>query len=106
MRTARRFVLCTFLALAFPASALAATSAGQPFPSNLFTIEDSSQVTGLRVNLAKPDCAARPNDCADIDVLNSLDGFNIQPRISVPFSAPINPATVSSATIFPSRPGG
>ena len=106
LRTARRFVLCTFLALAFPASALAATSAGQPFPSNLFTIEDSSQVTGLRVNLAKPDCAARPNDCADIDVLNSLDGFNIQPRISVPFSAPINPATVSSATIFLLGPAG
>jgi hypothetical protein len=106
LRTVRRFVLCTCLALAFPASALAATSAGQPFPSNLFTVEDASQATGLRVNLTKPDCAARPSDCADIDVLNTLDGFNIQPRISVPFSAPINPATVSSETIFLLGPAG
>jgi hypothetical protein len=39
------------------------------------------------VNLPKPDCAARPSDCADIDVLNTLDGFNLQPRVSVSFSA-------------------
>src|SRR5262249_57721582 len=48
----------------------------------------------------KPDCTARPSDCADIDVLNALDGFNIQPRISIPFSAAIDLSTVSSATIF------
>ena len=48
----------------------------------------------------KPDCAARPSDCADVDVLNRLDGFNIQPRISIPFSAPIDLSTVSSRTIF------
>jgi hypothetical protein len=50
--------------------------------------------------LPKPDCAARPSDCADIDVLNTLDGFNAQPRISVAFSGPIDPASVSSSSIF------
>src|SRR4030095_1268786 len=37
-----------------------------PFPSNCFTVEDPTQTTGLRVNLAKPDCAARPSDRADL----------------------------------------
>jgi hypothetical protein len=99
MRTIARAALVA-LALAFPSSAFAAVEAGQPFPSNLLTVDDAAQVTGLRVNLPKPNCAARPSDCADVDVLNRLDGFNIQPRISVPFSAPIDLSTVSSRTIF------
>jgi hypothetical protein len=44
--------------------------------------------------------AVRPSDCADIDVRNELDGFNIQPRISIPFSGPIDISTVSSSTVF------
>jgi len=96
------------LALVLPGTALAhaGVSAGQPFPTNLDTVRDSTQVTGLRVDLAKPNCAARPNDCADIDVLNQLDGFNIQPRISVPFSGPIDLASVSSSSIFLVGPAG
>ena len=85
MRILRRAALLAVLALVLPTAALAA-SAGQPFPSNLYTTGDATQATGLRVDLPKPDCASRPSDCADIDVLNTLDGFNIQPRISIPFS--------------------
>src|SRR5215510_7814879 len=58
---------------------------GSPFPSNRFTVPDAGQLTGRHVNLPKPDCAARPSDCEDIDVLNTLDGFNLQPRLSIPF---------------------
>jgi Bacterial Ig-like domain len=79
---------------------------GQPFPTNLYTVRDHTQATGLRVNLPKPDCAVRPSDCADIDILNKLDGFNIQPRISIPFSGPIDVSTVSSSTVFLIGPGG
>lgn len=71
-----------------------------PFPSNLFTIADSSQNTGLRVNLPKPDCLSRLWDCEDLDVLNSLDGFNLLPRLSIPFDGPIDLTTVTSQTIF------
>ena len=42
----------------------------------------------------------RPSDCADIDVLNTLDGFNIQPRISIPFTGPIDPSSVDSSNVF------
>ncbi len=99
MRTLLAAVVAV-LALAVPAGALAAVQPGQPFPSNLFTKLDLTQATNVRVNLAKPDCAARPSDCADIDVVNTLDGFNVQPRISIPFSAPIDVSTVSSETVF------
>src|SRR3954453_4903629 len=105
MRTIARAALVA-LALVFPGSAFAAVEAGQPFPTNLLTVDDAAQVTGLRVNLPKPSCTSRPSDCADIDVLNGLDGFNIQPRISIPFSAPIDLSTVSSRTIFLVGPKG
>jgi dienelactone hydrolase len=71
-----------------------------PFPSDRFTVDDHDQNTGLRVSLPKPDCAVRPSDCADIDVINTLDGFNLQPRLSIPFSGPIDVSTVSSRTVF------
>jgi hypothetical protein len=94
------------LALILPGGALAATSAGQPFPSNLYTTADSTQITGLRVDLPKPNCATHSSDCADIAVLDTLDGFNIQPRISIPFSGPIDLSTVRSSNIFLVGPAG
>jgi hypothetical protein len=74
--------------------------AGTPFPSDLFAVADPTQNTGLRVNLPKPDCLARPSDCQDLDVINTLDGFNLQPRLSIPFDGPIDVTTVTSETVF------
>jgi hypothetical protein len=82
-----------------PAAAAAGVHGLAPFPSNLLTTPDASQQTGLRIDLPKPDCSAAPSTCADIDVLDGLDGFNVQPRISIPFSGPIDVSTVSSATV-------
>src|SRR5881296_2648102 len=76
------------------------TLAGGPFPSDLFTVVDESQNTGLRINLPKPDCLARPSDCEDLDVVNTLDGFNLQPRLSIPFDGPIDVTSVNSETVF------
>jgi hypothetical protein len=74
--------------------------AGAPFPSDRFTVPDETQLTGLRVNLPKPDCSVRPSDCEDIEVLNTLDGFNLQPRLSIPFTGLIDATTVASQTVF------
>jgi len=102
-----RAALAVFaLALVLPGGALAATSAGQPFPSNIYTQADATQITGLRIHLPTPNCTTNPSDCADVAVLNTLDGFNIQPRISIPFSAAIDPSTVSSSTVFLVGPSG
>jgi hypothetical protein len=76
-----------------------------PFPSDLFTVSDPSHLTGRRVNLPKPDCVVRPSDCADLDVINTLDGFNLQPRLSIPFSGAIDVASVSSRSVFLVRLG-
>src|SRR5882724_12004509 len=79
--------------------------ASSPFPSDRFTVDDHDQNTGVRVKLPKPDCAIRSSDCADIDVINTLDGFNLQPRLSIPFSGPIDVSSVSSSTVFLVRLG-
>jgi hypothetical protein len=77
------------------------TDAGaSPFPSDRYTVRDWAQNTFRRVNLPLPDCAVRPSDCADIAVINELDGFSTQPRITVPFTGDIDPASVNSQTIY------
>lgn len=73
---------------------------GGPFPSDRFTVEDETNNTGLAVALPKPDCATRPSDCADLDVINTLDGFSLRPRLSIPFDGPIDLTTATSQTVF------
>ncbi len=78
--------------------------AGDPaasiFPSDRFTVRDWSNTSFRRVALPLPDCAVRPSDCADVAVINTLDGFSTQPRITVPFTGDIDPATVTSSTVY------
>ena len=88
-----------FAATVQPLFNLSSPSTG-PFPSDRFTALDLRNNTLLRVNLPKPDCAIRVTDCQDLDVINTLDGFNLQPRLSIPFSGSIDPASVSSSTVF------
>jgi len=71
-----------------------------PFPSNLFTIDDPTQITGLKVDMPMPDCTTHPSDCEDLAVINSLDGFNLLPRVSIPFDGQIDLTTVTSNSIF------
>jgi hypothetical protein len=102
--------LATLVAiLAMPLFAIAAgvsvkldfsSPATSPFPSDRFTQPDFTQNTFKRVKLPKPNCAVTVSDCADIDVLNTLDGFNTQPRITVPFTGDIDLATVNSDTLY------
>jgi hypothetical protein len=77
-----------------------ASLAGAPFPSDLYTVADAGNRTGRRVNLPLPDCSTRPSDCHDLAVVNTMDGFNLMPRVSVPFDGEIDPGSVSSRSIF------
>ncbi|MDQ4029821.1 MAG: hypothetical protein M3168_02150, partial [Actinomycetota bacterium] len=70
-----------------------------PFPANWFTVDDPSKLTGIRVSLPLPECSARPSDCDDIGVLNSLDGFNLQPRVSIPFDGEIDLTTATGENL-------
>jgi hypothetical protein len=106
----RRLILLALVSFVLaPATAHAAgvapvfdltSPSGAPFPSDRFTVADTTQLTGVRVDLPRPNCTVRPSDCADSDVLNTLDGFNIQPRLSIPFTGAIDVASVSSANVF------
>ena len=80
----RTLVVLVAITLLTPALALAEThplfnlqsTTQSPFPSDRFTVFDAQQLTGLRVNLPLPNCASRPSDCADLTLLNQMDGFN------------------------------
>ncbi len=74
--------------------------ASSPFPSDRYTVRNWGNQTFRRVNLPLPDCTVRVSDCEDIAVINTLDGFSTQPRISIPFSGPIDTASVTSETVF------
>jgi hypothetical protein len=76
-----------------------------PFPSDRFTVADASQLTGRRVDLPLPDRVTRPSDYDDVSVINTLDGFNLQPRLSVAFSGPIDVNTINSNDVFVIRLG-
>jgi hypothetical protein len=107
-------VLPSVLSLPYPPVVLAervralfelAEPQGGPFPSDHFTVAEPSHNTRLRVALPKPDCAARPSDCEDLDVINELDGFNVQPRLVIPFDGHVAVGTVTSDTVFLVRLG-
>src|SRR5687767_6638436 len=71
-----------------------------PFPSDRYTVVDPTQLSGRRIALPMPDCAVRVSDCQDIEVLNTLDGFSVTPRFTVPFTGEIDPATVNSSSVY------
>jgi hypothetical protein len=104
----RTIVLLIAAIVLTPALAVAAThplfnpqsNTQSPFPSDRLTVFDGQQLTGLRVNVPSPNCATNPSDCADIALVNQLDGFNLQPRLSIPFDGAIDVSTVSSKTVF------
>jgi hypothetical protein len=73
---------------------------GGPFPADIFTVEDATQNTGLRVNYPLPGCPVRPTDCDDLKIVNTLDGWGLQPRISIPFSGDVDPTTLNSDSVF------
>lgn len=73
---------------------------GALYPSDVWTVPDSSHKTGRRMNLPKPDCVQQPSACDDIDVINTLDGFNVRPWVSVPLDGPIDPTSATSQSVF------
>jgi dienelactone hydrolase len=77
-----------------------------PFPSDILTVHDEDQKTHLRVDLpasnANCDFWSSPAVCSNIALLNQLDGFSVNPRLMVCFSAAVDPKTlVSGISITP-----
>ena len=74
-------------------------------PSDRATVADADQVTGRRVALPQPDCTARPSDCDEIRLVDQLDGFDLDPRISIRFTGPIDVRRVTRSTVYVHRVG-
>lgn len=71
-----------------------------PFPSDRYTVADARHLSQRRVALPKSNCSVQVSDCQDIDELNTLDGFSLVPRFTVPFTGDIDPATVTSDSVY------
>ena len=83
-----------------------ATPETRPFPDNVFTVADTAQVTGRRVNLPLTGCAAQGSSvCDDLTLVNQLDGFDIRPRVTLPFTGPVDLRTITRQTVHIDGPG-
>jgi len=116
MVSLRAVVVVTALALVGPVAALAPpagaassvavlTDASAPettvFPNDAFTVADGAQATGKRVSLPTPTCpVGASSPCDAVALLNTLDGFDLQPRVFIPFSGPIDVASVTPDTVY------
>ena len=77
------------------------------FPNDRFTVADARQGTGRRIAFPVPDCtAATRSTCDAVRLLNTLDGFDLQPRVFVPFTGDIDASTVLPTTAWIEGPGG
>ncbi len=68
------------------------------FPDDRLTVPDRTQLTGRRIALPQVDCARQVTTCDVVRQLNQLDGFDLDPRISITFSRPVDAAAVAAAT--------
>jgi hypothetical protein len=119
MRRRRRLVLLPLLAAglvaAVPSWAQSApvqvrqgsTPETTVFPNDRFTVPDAAQLTGLRVAMPVPTCTPQTRSiCDTVAILNTTDGFDLQPRFFIPFTGDIDVATVTPSTVYVEGPDG
>lgn len=75
------------------------------FPDDFFTVRDTKMLTGRRVNFRQgvdyAKCDGRTYSlCDGFRMLNKLDGFDLQPRVTIPFSGTIDLRSVTIDTVY------
>src|SRR4051795_1441573 len=89
------------------------------FPDDAFTVRDKAQLTGRRVRFrrgldypnvggrVRKNCTSKTYSiCDSFRQLNKLDGFDLQPRVTVPFTGSIRLASVGDKNFFITTAGG
>ena len=73
-----------------------------PFPSDALTVSAGNQLTGHQINVPATACGPGFSGavCGDTSQINALDGFSVNPRTMVCFSAPVNPASLQAGISF------
>ena len=121
MRTRRTALTAALLgAVLLPTLAALPVSAAEPlavrtgstpettvFPNDRFTVPDTAQLTGKRVALPVPSCTdATRSLCDAVAILNTTDGFDLQPRFFIPFTGDVDVTTVTAETVYVDGPAG
>ena len=70
------------------------------FPTDRLTQADPRQLTGLRIRLSLVNCFEAPSTCDEISLLNGLDGWSVNPRLTLAFTAPIELDSITRASAF------
>jgi hypothetical protein len=77
------------------------------FPNDRFTVADPAQLTGKRVAMPVPECTPDTRSiCDTLEILNTTDGFDLQPRFFIPFTGDIDVATVTPQSLYVEGPAG
>jgi len=98
---ARRAALASALGLVLvSAGAAGAAEVRMLFPTDRLTEADPAQLTGRRVRLSLVNCFEAPSSCDEITLLNGLDGWSVNPRMTLAFSAPIALDTITRSSAF------
>jgi hypothetical protein len=71
-----------------------------PYPADAFTVADNAQITGKRLDMPLRNCDSSALLCAMLTLVNELDGFNVQPRMAVSFSGPVDTSTLRAGILF------
>src|SRR4051794_9601634 len=71
------------------------------FPANYFSVRDKKQLTGRHVRIKHKRCtSATYSICDSYAQLSKLDGFDLQPRVTVPFTGTIKLDSVNDSDFF------
>jgi hypothetical protein len=71
-----------------------------PFPADWLTVPDRAQRTGLRLAGPPARCTLGRSVCDELRLLAELDGFDLDPRLAVSFTGPIDVASVTPRSVF------
>jgi hypothetical protein len=75
-------------------------ASASPFPADWLTVPDRTQRTGLRIAGPPARCTLGRSACDDQKLLGELDGFDLDPRLALRFSGPIDLGSVTPRSVF------
>jgi hypothetical protein len=70
------------------------------FPTDRLTAADPSQLTGRRVRLSLVNCFEAPSTCDEISLLNGLDGWSVNPRMTLAFTGRVSLDSITRSSVF------
>src|SRR5262249_14388902 len=70
------------------------------FPTDGLTQADPAQLRGRRIHLPLANCREAPSTCDEINLLNTLDGWSVNPRMTLAFTGRIALDSIERRSAF------